>query len=224
MGKSIKMEKIGDIKDEELRAENIVLAAVYNILFTNDIVCSLVVDFNSILEKDKLYKQNVKQLSKKLIENINSYEKKIFTIVGKRASFFADANSAFSGKIMPDIQKLEYSIKYEFDKNKVDNAGLLSKLEVARVMAQLSCLSLDKRIEEVTPYNKDVKGLDYLRLTNNFRIIDNLSEILYKGKYVNLNESENCKLAVSIIEKKLVSCDAINSAITESDILNPVND
>lgn len=218
------MEKIGDIKDENLKAENIALAAVYNILFTNDIVCSLIIDFTSVLENNRLYKQNVKKLSKKLIENINSYEKKIFTIVGKRALFFADANSVFSSNVMPDIQKLEYSIKYEFDKNKIENAQLLSKLEVARVMASLACLSLDKRIEEVVPYNRDVKNLTYLRLTNTYKLIDNLSELLYKGKYVNLNDSQNCKLAVSIIEKKLVSCLAINRAITESEELNPVND
>ncbi len=34
--------KIGDIKDKKLKVENITLAAIYNILFTNDIVCSLV--------------------------------------------------------------------------------------------------------------------------------------------------------------------------------------
>ena len=34
--------KISDIKDKKLKAENITLAAIYNILFTNDIVCSLI--------------------------------------------------------------------------------------------------------------------------------------------------------------------------------------
>lgn len=36
--------KISDIKDKKLKAENITLAAIYNILFTNDIVCSLIVE------------------------------------------------------------------------------------------------------------------------------------------------------------------------------------
>lgn len=33
--------KISDIKDKKLKAENITLAAIYNILFTNDIVLLL---------------------------------------------------------------------------------------------------------------------------------------------------------------------------------------
>ena len=41
--------KIGDIKDKKLKAENITLAAIYNILFTNDIVCSLIVEMLSEL-------------------------------------------------------------------------------------------------------------------------------------------------------------------------------
>lgn len=43
--------KISDIKDKKLKAENITLAAIYNILFTNDIVCSLIVEMLSALRK-----------------------------------------------------------------------------------------------------------------------------------------------------------------------------
>ena len=60
-------------------------------------------------------------------------------------------------------------------------------------MAELACLSLDKRIEEVRPYNKEVTGITYLRLTDTLKVLDELSDILYKGGYCDLNQSDNCK-------------------------------
>lgn len=46
-------------------AENVTLTAVYNILFTNDVVCGLVVDFISQLKKSPYYRFNVKQQAKR---------------------------------------------------------------------------------------------------------------------------------------------------------------
>jgi hypothetical protein len=64
--------KIGDIKDKKLKAENITLAAIYNILFTNDIVCSLIVEMLSELRKSRLCRFRVKQQGNKL-EQIASF-------------------------------------------------------------------------------------------------------------------------------------------------------
>ena len=84
--------KIGDIKDKKLKAENITLAAKYNILFTNDIVCSLIVEMLSALRKSELCRFRVKQQGNKLEQLMLQYEKKINKIAGHRAFFMADAN------------------------------------------------------------------------------------------------------------------------------------
>lgn len=78
--------KIGDIKDKKLKAENITLAAIYNILFTNDIVCSLIVEMLSELRKSRLCRFRVKQQGNKLEQLMLQYEKKINKIAGHRAS------------------------------------------------------------------------------------------------------------------------------------------
>lgn len=205
--------KIGDIKDKKLKAENITLAAIYNILFTNDIVCSLIVEMLSELRKSRLCRFRVKQQGNKLEQLMLQYEKKINKIAGHRAFFMADAN-----------QYMEYSIKLEFDKCRIENSALLAKVELTRCMAELACLSLDKRIEEVRPYNKEVTGITYLRLTDTLKVLDELSDILYKGGYCDLNQSDNCKRGMAIIQRKLTDCDIISRAINESDKLNPAGD
>lgn len=75
-------------------AENITLTAVYNILFTNDVVCGLMVDFISQLKKLPYHRFNVKQQAKRIESEMQKYEKHITEIVGKRIFFMADANEA----------------------------------------------------------------------------------------------------------------------------------
>lgn len=203
-------------------SENYTLTAVYNILFTNDIVCGLVVDFISELKKSSYYRFNVKQQAKRIESEMKKYEKRIAEIAGKRIFFMADANEVISEELQPDLLKMEYSIKSEFDKHKLKDSALLAKMELTRCMCQLSCLSLNKRIEEVTPYNKDIKRLTYLRLTTLFKYIDELSDILYQCKeYIDLNESKNCQTAMQIIQRKLTDCNIISRAINTSEEFNP---
>lgn len=139
--------KIGDIKDKKLKAENITLAAIYNILFTNDIVCSLIVEMLSALRKSELCRFRVKQQGNKLEQLMLQYEKKINKIAGHRAFFMADANQYVADEVQPDLLKMEYSIKMEFDKCRIENSALLAKVELTRCMAELACLSLDKRYQ-----------------------------------------------------------------------------
>ncbi len=65
-------------------AENVTLTAVYNILFTNDVVCGLVVDFVSQLKKSPYYRFYVKQQAKRIESEMQKYEKRIAEIAGKK--------------------------------------------------------------------------------------------------------------------------------------------
>lgn len=195
--------KIGDIKDKKLKAENITLAAIYNILFTNDIVCSLIVEMLSELRKSRLCRFRVKQQGNKLEQLMLQYEKKINKIAGHRAFFMADANQYIADEVQPDLLKMEYSIKLEFDKCRIENSALLAKVELTRCMAELACLSLDKRIEEVRPYNKEVTGithisgsLTHLKYWTNFLIfyiregiVTSIKVIIAKGGWLSYNEN-----------------------------------
>lgn len=178
----------------------------------------------SALRKSGFCRFRVKQQGNKLEQLMLQYEKKINKIAGHRAFFMADANQYVADEVQPDLLKMEYSIKMEFDKCRVGNSALLAKVELTRCMAEFACLSLDKRIEEVRPYNKEVIGITYLRLTDIFKVLDELSDILYRGEYCDLNQSDNCKRGMVIIQRKLTDCDIISCAINESDKLNPADE
>ena len=62
-----------------------------------------------------------------------------------------------------------------------------------------------------------------LLIYNQVYLEDELSDILYRGGYCNLNQSDNCKRGMAIIQRKLTDCDIISRAINESDKLNPAD-
>ena len=64
---------------------------------------------------------------------MRKYEKRIAEISGKRIFFMADANEVISEELQPDLLKMEYSIKSEFDKHKLKDSALLAKMELTRV-------------------------------------------------------------------------------------------
>lgn len=209
----------------ENKTINILLTAIYNILFTNDIVCTLIIDTMETLRKSGLYRYKAKHICKEIESSHRDYEKTVNRITGTRSSFMADANQFITDELQDDLFKMEYSIKLEFDKAAVRNSKVLAKVELLRCFAEYSCLSLDKRIEECHPYNKDINHIDYLRLTRLSQLIDNLSDTLYRqqcgNKYVNLNQSINCNNGMHIIMRKLTDSQLILKAIEEGDRLNP---
>ena len=81
--------------------EVMVVGCTYNVLFTNDIVCGLVIDALEAVRKSPLYRQKTKQEVNQVEREKTKYEKLVNSVIGDRISFFADANDSF----LEDVQK-----------------------------------------------------------------------------------------------------------------------
>lgn len=195
--------------------EPLVVLATYNILFTNDIVCGNVIDSIAELKKTSLYRQRVKQLANKADDARKSYEKLVNEIVSDRCTFFADANDVFSEEISKHIQILYYCIKREFDRHKFPQSDIIAKLETARTLCEFSCQQFDKRLEELREKDRRFRGfhLDYLRLTNLLRLMNELIHSFRLPCTVDLNTPE-CLTAIDVLAQKLVNGDLIAKAIS----------
>ena len=80
----------------------------------------------SALRKSELCRFRIKQQGNKLEYLARQYEKKINKIAGHRAFFMADANQYIADEVQLDLLKMEYSIKLEFDKCRIENSALLA--------------------------------------------------------------------------------------------------
>ena len=195
--------------------EPLVVLATYNILFTNDIVCANVIDSIEGLKRTSLYRQRIKQLARKADDARKDYEKLVNKIISDRCTFFADANDVFSEEINKHIQILYYCIKREFDRHKIGQSDIIAKLETARTLCDFSCQQFDKRLEELREKDHRFRRfhLDYLRLTNLLRLMNELIQSFRLPCTVYLNTPE-CLTAIDVLAQKLVNGDLIAKAIS----------
>ena len=195
--------------------EPLVVLATYNILFTNDIVCSQVIDAFSRLEKSPLYRQRTKQLANKAISAQKSYERLVNEIISDRSTFFADANEAFAEEVCKHVDILYYSIKREFDRYRLSDADLLARLETARTLCDFACQQFDKRLAELRAKDPQFSGfrLGYLRLTDLIRLMNELMRTFRIPCAVDLNTPQ-CLTAIGVLSRKLLDSESIARAIS----------
>lgn len=199
---------------KQLEENALVHACVYNILFTNDVTCSAIIEAVELLKKSKLYKQRTKQLCNQIGKERKKYERRINEIISKHnQDFFADANDTIMEAIGKDLDILYYQFKSTLDKQKVSDSHVLAKLELASAMAQLSVQSWERRINDMS---KEVTGVRermmYLRLSSLETLFKELICSIHVEQYVNFN-TEQANMAMEIIMKKLVNGELIAKAM-----------
>lgn len=195
--------------------ESLVIAATYNILFTNDIVCGLIIESIAKVKKSPLYRQRTKQLINQCSKERAKYEKMLNGVIGDRDEFFANANDIFREDIDKHLNVFYYSIKQVFDKYKIKNSDVISLLEQTRTMCEFSCAQFDQRAAELKSVDNRFNGfaLEYMRMTTLHRILNEVIRSLDIPVDINLN-TDNCINAINIISKKLVDGENIAKAIS----------
>lgn len=196
-----------------------VKACLYNMLFTNDLTCSAIIDAIYSVKKSPLYRQKTKQSINRLENLRKSYERYINERIKDNLDFYANANDVIQANVDKDIEILYYQFKSTLDKKDIPNSAILAKLEVAEAMIGLSISSWQKRINQLNPYFKKIdKRLSYLRLSGFKEEMSILFDTIKIDDYVNFNTPEAI-MAMDIISKKLVNGNILAEAIeVESNI------
>ena len=91
-----------------------VIGCTYNILFTNDIAITTVMEAVEAVRKSDRYRHETKRITNVIDRLRGKYEKMLFEVIGDRSGFFADANEAFLEDVQKHVDILYYSIKGVF--------------------------------------------------------------------------------------------------------------
>lgn len=197
----MEIEKIKERIDSHM---DTVLPITYNILFVNDIACSLIIDSLSDLRKEKgLHVYDTKMYAKKIDEARSKYEKKINKVIGDKCSeFFADNNDAFLEEVKKDLDVFYYSIKDVYDAHDIEYSELLSKLEMAHIILQYSCRMVDIRMSELKKIDSMFNSINlgYTKMSNVLRLFELMLSTLRVKCHIDLN-TQRCKLAMEILDK-----------------------
>ena len=212
----MEIEKIKERIDSHM---DTVLPITYNILFVNDIACSLIIDSLSALRKEKgLHVYDTKMYAKKIDEARSKYEKKINRVIGDKCSeFFADNNDAFLEEVKKDLDVFYYSIKGVYDAHDIEYSGLLSKLEMAHIILQYSCRMVDIRMSELKKIDSMFNSINlgYTKMSNVLRLFELMLSTLRVKCHIDLN-TERCKLAMEILNKDFSDMNKIYKVIMQN--------
>lgn len=194
--------------------ESLVVVTTYNILYTNDIVCSNVIEMMSELKKSTLYRNEVKMYANKVENERKKYESLINRLLADTSSFFADANDTFIADIQKHVDVLYYAIKNVFDKNSIENSSLIARMELMRTLCDFSCAQYKQRIEDLIKVDSKFKlfHIEYMHLETMNKYAFSMMRSLNIGKTINLNTKE-VELAMDVLARKLSNADIIANSI-----------
>lgn len=202
------------IKDMAQKNNNALVIGTYNILFTNDIASTAVLDAMEMLKKSKYYRHKIKKLAGDIKNERLRYEKFMRMIVGNKIDFFAEANDRFLETVSEPLTVLHYSIKSEFDKVKGVDSELFAYLEKARVLCDFSVAQYDLRMQEMCELDYRLRryNLVYLRLTRLAFLMNTLMEQFTFDQFIEVN-TKTCQDAMRVLARKLANAKTILDTI-----------
>lgn len=193
----------------------LIVATTYNILFSTKVAANAIYALPDHLADSGLLKQVAKKQLNDLLRATRNFEKVCYSAYGSKSKFFEECVSRLMSEIGLDVEKLFYSVKMVLDRHNVENATALSRMEQARTLINLSVEIHKTRMRRVHEIAPDLPNLDYLCMDKILRFADTLSATLNKNikQVINLNDDQNCTLAVTVIDNKLANEDRIARAI-----------
>ena len=213
------------LTDEERIACKPDLLRYYNILFTNDIACSMVLEVTSAILKDpSIYRHMVKKKLKEIEEFRKSYEEHIklnYRDLRKDYYFLDDVAQYLMDYISEDVKNLTQAFLKLFDGN-IKHPGLFVKIEIARVFVGFARKIFDAR-------NKELGDMGYMGMKEFYRmskllpIIEALYHILLQQfrfkELIRLDTPENIEL-INFLARKLTDLKTLPKLVHDSELNN----
>ena len=207
----------------EATDENIEVTCIYNILFTNDMACSQVVNLLYHLRETQGISFQTEQAANRLEKQMKAYEKKMNEVYSVRASFIADANQVIEDAINKDIEELRQIVKGKLIESGCSHPILMTAAEMAHLFIDFAVCNFGNRSRDLDKRKIPVpSNLLYMRLDKLLKPAHEVCTLLFDGNGVNLN-NKKAKKAIRRIIKKLTDARLIAKAINVADTLNPAD-
>lgn len=174
-----------------------VLACMYAILVTNDIVCSWELDSLGELKKHPhLFRHRVKQLVKAMEADRLRYEHMVNGLLRHNSEFFGNAAHIVSEKTKPCVTKLYHCISDNLARHSVPDADVIARFETLRSLADVACTLYDKHAEALFKNSgQRLKGA--FKLTHMYGLLRRLQDIICSlPGSIDLNEDDDCVRAL----------------------------
>lgn len=136
--------------------EDLLTGSVYHIMFLNYFTETYIFEAVNALKSSSFYRQDVKQLTKKLDAQANKQNDELATRLGEYANMFADINLVFEDAFEDKMAKLKASIVnvIKVHTNKSDeDISVMSRVVLATMITAFAAQNVTDRINECKKAN-----------------------------------------------------------------------
>lgn len=207
---------------KETLLKNPLLECYYNILFANDVACSMVLEAVAEIKRHPdMYRQQVKKKTKE-VESIRCvHEKLTGSITNKDSMYFGDCVQCLMDTIKEDVVMLENEMAAILC-GKIEPVTLFVKLETARLFVGIALIVYERRQEQLVKMGKPLIK-EKFKLTRLKDAVNALCELAVKASRFEDSvylTTERTSSIVSDISRKMADAQILQQCVSESEALN----
>lgn len=189
---------------------------------------TVMLDTINLLSKTNQYKGKARHNARLAVKRYNNFDRQNMDDMRNKQmdkrQFYMDYLDDLEERLKPDVFRFRLAIKQVLDKRNVGDSELKSYILCTYEMLHYCVTLFDRFIKElpsIPPINFK-ETYRAARLDGVFTAWDNLTDVLCRDcANIRLDDDPNCRLALNIIETKIVSEQSINQSGKEALSLNP---
>lgn len=206
------------------------VSALFHVIIggANSVAQTVMLDTINLLSKTNQYKGKARHNARLAVKRYNNFDRQNMDDMRNsqmdKRQFYMDYLDDLEERLKPDVFRFRLAIKQVLDKRNVGDSELKSYILCTYEMLHYCVTLFDRFIKEL-PYIPPINFKETYRtarLDGVFTAWDNLTDVLCRDcANIRLDDDPNCRLALNIIETKIVSEQSINQSGMEALNLNP---
>lgn len=203
----------------KMTPNQMILTAVYQTMYLNELVCCCVHDMKpSMLKMDK----ETQKIYKAAYRRVRDYEKYMQKLMTTSGNVYVDFNDTMDCTVQPFLEKFKDEL-YDCV-NSHSNAEfpyICTLVEVARTVTRFSITEIANRVKDTLKYDESAVSLYTYQQKELMTILDNLTKWVFrKVEDINFNDYPNVVNAWVDVEKAINNSDTIGAAIVKAQQMN----
>lgn len=182
----------------------------------NNVAGSALTEARAPLVNSKFFRHKVKYNANRAMREFDAYEYRMKERLGKQWKFFLDSTDELQRLIHNDVEKLYWAFRSELLKDGCEHATLIARTEVAYTMLAFAEHFFDIFFDTAKPRLKtDVRHLfGAYRVKGPLALWSSVCDDLRQQTKVvcDFQGSQQCRLALKVIENRIIDPDLVNKA------------
>lgn len=203
----------------KMTPNQMILTAVYQTIYLNELVCCCVHDMKpSMLKMDK----ETQKIYNAALKRVRYYENYMANLMSTSGNVYADFNDTMDYTVQPFLEKFKDELYDCLDSHSnTEYPYVCTLVETARTVTRFSITEIANRVKDTLKYDKSAVSLRTYQQKELMVILDNLVKWVFRNvNDINFNDYPNVVNAWVDVEKAINNSNTIGSAIVKAQQLN----